>query len=61
MGIELETLYILFRFYNAHIFFFFFCRIANNNTLQRSKGKLQSVTSTISFLPLEIPLMEEDP
>lgn len=59
MGIELETLYILFRFYNAHLYFF--CRIANNNTLQRSKGKLQSVTSTISFLPLEIPLMEEDP
>lgn len=55
MGIELDfTMPIFF-------FFVFFCRIANNNTLQRSKGKLQSVTSTISFLPLEIPLMEEDP
>lgn len=57
MGIELD--------FTMPIFFFFcklaICRIANNNTLQRSKGKLQSVTSTISFLPLEIPLMEEDP
>lgn len=45
-------------FCNLH---FYFCRVTNNNTLQKYKGKLQSAINAISFFPLEIPLMEEDP